>query len=263
MKVSFRKMHGAGNDFIVIKDLENNFPMNREIIYRLCHRQFGIGGDGLILIRPAQEADFRMVYFNSDGLEGSMCGNGGRTAAVFAYYEKIAGKQLSFEAIDGMHHAVILSKRKNQFQVSLSMKDVTNIVVDDRYVIVDTGSPHLIVLTDKVAEEDVFNRGRTLRFDKRLSQNGLNVNFLERSGNKLFIITYERGVENETLSCGTGVTAAAIAAKIWFDIDEPSISAPGGDFRVQFHKTDTGFTNIFLIGPVSCVFQGEIKLEFD
>ncbi len=256
MGIPFQKMHGAGNDFILINNFDLQFHATTEQIAQMCHRQYGIGADGLILIQPSDSYAFRMMYFNADGKEGSMCGNGGRVAAVFAYLNSISGLTTSFEAFDGLHHAEITEISEKSFQVRLTMNDVLLFEEIENAVITDTGSPHLVVFSENVKEINVFEEGRKLRYDARFAAAGINVNFLEKRESDFFIRTYERGVENETLSCGTGITAAAVALNNKYGLEELHIQAVGGDFKVELKKENNRFTNIVLHGPVSLVYSG-------
>jgi diaminopimelate epimerase len=254
--MQFWKYHGTGNDFIMIDSRKNVMPdRSPTLIESLCDRHFGIGADGLIILEESQEADFRMVYYNSDGHPGTMCGNGGRCTALFAKRSGWITGDCRFEAADGLHSAFLLSGDA----VRLEMCDVGNIQQVDEGYLLDTGSPHLIIFVDDVEHTDVFALGRKYRSDARFSD-GTNVNFVQKKGHGLFVRTYERGVEDETLSCGTGVTAAAMAA---FLSDERfgrsvAVKTRGGDLRVEFLpslKRDR-FSEVFLSGPVTEVFEG-------
>lgn len=177
MKFHFRKMHGAGNDFIVVNDPDNDFPIKTELISRLCNRRLGIGADGLILIRPDRDTDFRMIYFNADGKEGSMCGNGGRVAAVFALVEGVAANNANFVAYDGIHFSQVTAENANQYHVALSMKEVHELEINEKMLVTNTGSPHLVVLSDNVSAIDVASEGRRIRNKQRFEPHGINVNF--------------------------------------------------------------------------------------
>lgn len=260
MELKFDKYHGAGNDFILINCLKDKVFLSDEQIRFLCHRRLGIGADGLIMLLPFEGKDFRMKYFNADGLEGSMCGNGGRTVAAYAFRNQISASKIQFQAFDGEHDAEILSDKGIDFEVLLTMKDVEAITYDDHHLIINTGSPHYVTKVDNLADFDVVTEGRKIRYDSKLSSNGLNVNFLERNDEGIFLRTYERGVEDETLSCGTGVTAAAIASSLWFGQNEYWIQTPGGRLHVQFSRNGNKFSNIVLTGPVKYVYNGSIQL---
>lgn len=257
MKIPFCKYQGTGNDFILIDNLEGKLPaFTKEQVAALCHRRFGIGGDGLMLLEAAADADFRMVYFNADGAESTMCGNGGRCITAFAKRLGIIENRASFTAIDGMHSASI----NPDGTVSLQMNDVAKVLHHPDGSMLNTGSPHFIKWVDDAATAGVFAEGRRIRNEERFAPGGINVNFVQRlTDASLYVRTYERGVEDETLSCGTGVTAAAIAATGdatgSFDI---AIETPGGSLNVQFEKKSAGTaSDIVLSGPAVFVFSGE------
>ncbi len=260
MKIPFCKYHGTGNDFILIDNFHRQMPaLSRAQVAALCHRRFGIGADGLMLLEAAPDADFRMVYYNSDGGESTMCGNGGRCITAFAKRLGIIESSAKFRAIDGLHLANINSDET----VSLHMQDVSGIVHEAGYSILDTGSPHFIKWVGDAAAAEVLAEGRRLRNAARFAPGGTNVNFVQRiGGDRLFVRTYERGVEDETLSCGTGVTAAAIAAAGTatgrFNMD---IETPGGFLNVRFVKNawDTAH-DVVLSGPASFVFKGDVRI---
>lgn len=260
MDLNFSKFHGAGNDFILINNFDGDIYLEKNQIFDLCHRNLGIGADGLILIASSQIADFKMIYYNADGNEGSMCGNGGRSAAAYAMCEKIVQDSCVFEAYDGLHKAKVQQIDSKNFHVVLSMKDIESYDFDSKRLIVDTGSPHYVTLTDNLSFYDVKKHGKEIRNDIAIAPNGLNVNFMELINEEIHLRTFERGVENETLSCGTGVTAAAIAANLWFGIQSPSIHTLGGTFKVSLDKKDNVFFNIILEGPVTFVFNGKVVL---
>ncbi|MGB8705498.1 MAG: diaminopimelate epimerase, partial [Gillisia sp.] len=211
MKVEFFKFHGAGNDFILIDNRQNIFPKNdTTLVNRLCHRRFGIGADGLILIENSadQEEDFEMVYYNSDGNPSTMCGNGGRCIVAFAKLLNIINDQTVFGAVDGRHSATITGG-----MVLLQMQEVLAEDLNEKEVFLDTGSPHRILFSEKVGDINVKKEGSQIRYsEKYQNSGGTNVNFVQQIKNDVFMVrTYERGVEDETYSCGTGVTAVAIA----------------------------------------------------
>lgn len=256
-KITFYKYQGTGNDFIMIDNRLLHFKYNTKLIKRWCDRKFGIGADGLICLENAEskELDFKMVYFNADGNESSMCGNGGRCIVAFAKFLNVIEDQCVFEAIDGLHKARIDSK----MDVELKMKDVSIIRDLSGNFVLDTGSPHFIKIVDDVKALDVKKEGAEIRYSEYFKNEGINVNFIQIENSKLRIRTYERGVEDETLSCGTGVTAAALAS---FDSglikkNLVNIIAEGGDLQVRFDKTTDGYQNIWLIGPTQQVFKGE------
>jgi diaminopimelate epimerase len=261
LRVKFHKYHGAGNDFIIIDNRKMMLEFDVPRVKFLCHRHFGIGADGLICIEHAAEADFRMIYYNADGNEGSMCGNGGRTAAAFAFETGIVGNYCRFIAFDGLHEAWVEKKQERHFWVKLSMADVEGYMPFNNDLIINTGSPHYIQSVAEVETVDVHNAGRTIRNNKHIAHDGVNVNFVQANGHMLKLRTYERGVEAETLSCGTGATAAAIANCIWSGHETSEIHTKGGILKVSVKKNHNRFTDIFLSGPVQMVFSGSIVIS--
>jgi diaminopimelate epimerase len=254
MEISFSKYHGTGNDFILIDNRDKNISLTKEQVAFLCHRRFGIGADGLMLLETAEGYDFRMVYYNSDGGESTMCGNGGRCITAFAKRLHITSGKTNFIAIDGPHSATIHSDDT----ISLHMQDVADITHEQNHAILNTGSPHYILWVDDVANTDVFTTGRNIRTQEAFQPNGINVNFVQRLDNGLRVRTYERGVEDETWSCGTGVTAAAIAASgnATGHFTTP-IETPGGKLEVSFTKeTGDSAKQVILKGPAVFVFEG-------
>jgi diaminopimelate epimerase len=224
----------------------------------MCDRHFGIGADGLILLTDAPGFDFGMVYFNSDGNESTMCGNGGRCITAFAASLGIITESAHFVAMDGEHRSFITKNENGTVRVRLQMKDVDSVQPLDGNFFLDTGSPHYVVFSNQVGTMDVFLEGGKLRHSSLFAPEGTNVNFVERRGDRLFIRTFERGVENETLSCGTGVTAAAIASR-FHSVESSSkvdITTPGGDLQVSFMKHGSRFTDVWLEGPAEWVFEG-------
>jgi diaminopimelate epimerase len=262
MKIKFEKYHGTGNDFIMI-DIRNHAISGRpDKIAQLCNRQLGIGADGMIFLDNSIHQDFAMRYFNADGKEGSMCGNGGRCIAAFASKNGIINDKASFEAVDGVHQASIVSKEGRLYQVDLSMQEVRSGRWGKDDIHLDTGSPHLVCLRHNIEHMDVYSIGKKLRYDARFGEEGSNVNFIEEKDGILHIRTYERGVENETLSCGTGVTAAAIAWAIREEVAGPlSIKSRGGLLKVAYKKDGEIFTDVVLSGPAEFVFSGEIEIQ--
>jgi diaminopimelate epimerase len=259
MELAFYKYQGTGNDFVIIDNRKQGWKLNKEQIAFLCNRRKGIGADGLMLLETSVVADFKMVYYNADGAESTMCGNGGRCMVSFAKeLQLIKDSSTQFEAIDGLHEAKILSNGI----IVLHMQDVTeNAFIQDHFEI-QTGSPHYVKFEKNVLAIDVVSEGRAIRNNKAFPT-GINVNFVEvLNNNTLFVRTYERGVEDETLSCGTGVTAAAIAHSNTdigkFDI---AIKTRGGDLSVQFEKTSpTHAIQVWLKGETQLVFTGKITL---
>lgn len=262
MKTDFWKYQGNGNDFVIIDDLENTVNLTAAQIKNICDRHFGIGADGLMLLKPSEEFHFKMLYYNSDGEMSSMCGNGGRCIAAYAFLKNIAPQKMIFDAYDGEHEAIIEndSLKVATMDVSLKMMDVEKVEHNGNYYFLNTGSPHYVEFVEKVATIDVVNMGRKIRQSIQFSPGGTNVNFVELSNASMFVRTYERGVEEETLSCGTGVTAAAIAASLESGKAGQKIHTRGGDFSVTFVKNENHFSNIWLRGPAKQVFQGTINI---
>lgn len=260
MKILFQKYHGAGNDFILLDQRSQPISLTQSMVARLCDRHFGIGADGLILLTSSQEGDFGMVYFNSDGGESTLCGNGGRCVAAFARTLGIFEHQTRFQAIDGMHEAIVLSEQRNHWTIRLKMNDVGEIKPLENGYFVNTGSPHVVQFVEGIDKLDVFNLGRTLRNSSALPQGGANVNFVETTASGLYVRTYERGVEDETLACGTGVTASALvyAAKEGISTSGVNVRCKGGDLKVSFKQIENRFTDIWLEGPVERVFEGGV-----
>ncbi len=258
MTIAFEKYQGTGNDFILINDTNSEFPEKEiEKISLLCHRHFGIGSDGLMLLQKSEVADFKMVFFNPDGSK-SLCGNGSRCAVHFAERLGLAGKSRTFETTDGTHEYRFI----NEKQIGIRMHDISDHTTFLGHTFIHTGSPHLSVNVDDVDAVDVYGRGRALRFDPVFEHlQGTNVNFVSAMGGNAFgVRTYERGVENETLSCGTGVTAVALAKALEGSISsEAEIHTHGGVLKVRFEKNGNNFNNIWLEGPVAHVFSGEIN----
>ena len=259
MKTLFNKYEGTGNDFIIVR----NSPAvmdhsDRLLIKKLCDRRFGIGADGLMLIEECDGYDFRMAYFNADGSPGAMCGNGARCAAHFAMSNFAGFRDLSFMADDGPHTA----KHAGNDIIEVSISDVTEVREAPDGLLVNTGVPHLVAFTDNNEDVDMVSFGRSLRYSARYAPEGVNVNLVSVTDGKLMVRTYERGVEDETLSCGTGVTASAIAAAITGKIvtSSPVVSVRGGTLSVRFELAGKGASHIFLTGPATFVFAGEIEI---
>ncbi|TAF34511.1 MAG: diaminopimelate epimerase [Cytophagales bacterium] len=257
----FSKYQGCGNDFVMVLDLDAQFPITaQESIAQLCHRRFGVGADGLIVIRPHSQLDFEMIYFNSDGRLGSMCGNGGRCSVRFAHEQRLCGKQTRFEAADGVHEAVVC----DDGDISLSMSDVTHIEIAGNAFFLDTGSPHFVRYVKSVEDTDVVQQGRAIRYNERFSATGTNVNFVQQyQDGSIRVRTYERGVEDETLACGTGVTASALCHSIIRHLKgniQIRVETLGGSMQVFFNRIGLTFTQIRLKGPAEKVFEGILKL---
>lgn len=259
MKLAFYKYQGAGNDFILVdnRDLVLNHQ-NPALIKKLCDRRFGIGGDGLMCLEKEAGFDFKMVYYNADGQPSSMCGNGGRCIVAFAKFLKLIGSETKFLAVDGLHYAKV---SENGDWVSLQMIDVETVKMDGDAFIINTGSPHYIKFDNAVADKNVFEEGRKIRYSDTYKAEGININFVEPQANHLFVRTYERGVEDETYACGTGVTAVALAYAIKKNqtgtIETP-IKVLGGELNIRFNYDGDKFTHIFLEGPAQMVFKGEL-----
>jgi diaminopimelate epimerase len=265
MQIKFYKYQGTGNDFIIIDNRKEKFPYkNTHLVAFLCDRKFGIGADGLMLLQNKKGYDFEMVYYNSDGNPSSMCGNGGRCLVAFAQHMGVVKKKAKFIAVDGEHLAEIIAKDGNSLQVKLKMQEVKKIDIVKTDLFLNTGSPHYIKFVKGLDKTDVFNEGRKIRYSDRFKKEGTNVNFLEYKNKCLQVRTYERGVENETLSCGTGVTAAALAyAYVQKNkkMNTLNIDTPGGLLKVHFTQTGkSSFKNIWLEGPATFVFEGKIKV---
>jgi diaminopimelate epimerase len=258
MQIQFSKYQGTGNDFIIIDNRTKEIALTTQQIALLCDRKFGIGADGLMLLEEADGYDFKMVYFNADGNESSMCGNGGRCLTQFAKDKGVEKDNYVFTAIDGLHEAFF-----NEGWVHLKMQDVEKLVNVNDAVEVNTGSPHYVLAVDDVAEIDVFTEGRKIRYNQQYSSKGINVNFVEQlDEDEIYVRTYERGVENETLSCGTGVTAAALVfAHNDRGFNRLDVKTKGGYLAVEFDKiSDNSFNNIWLCGPATLVFEGSVHV---
>ncbi len=256
----FYKYQGTGNDFVMIDDRERRFNLNNSVLVKqLCDRRFGIGADGLILLRLCHEANFEMIYYNSDGKISSMCGNGGRCIARFAQHLKIIDTHCTFKAVDGLHSATL-----NDQEVALKMNDVTQIERTNDAYFLNTGSPHWIEYTKTIATMNVEEEGKKIRNNERFRSEGVNVNFIQAEKDIVKIRTYERGVEGETLSCGTGITAAAIAHAIHSKFTPGGhtirLASDGGELMVKFDFDGAhSFTEIFLIGPAEKSFEGDVQ----
>jgi diaminopimelate epimerase len=286
VKIPFFKYQGTGNDFVMIDQRQQQFLKKSDVetINHLCDRRFGIGADGLILLEnpknepvvPTSDAqnpthtegssfDFQMIYFNADGRESSMCGNGGRCLVAFANYLQVFDNQCVFNAIDGLHDA----KVRADGWVELKMIDVNHVEIGKDYYLLNTGSPHFVVFVEDLTDINVYENGREIRYSERFYTEGVNVNFVEiKKDGSLEVATYERGVEAETFSCGTGVTAAAIAFALKkaphfeekFAFSVP-ILTKGGNLEVRLQRTaESGFQDVWLCGPAVQAFQGEVNV---
>ncbi len=259
MELKFYKYEGAGNDFVIIDNRSGVFDAeNADLISRLCDRKFGVGGDGLMLLEDHDEQDFLMRYFNADGNEASMCGNGGRCIVAFAKRLGAIGNKTRFAAVDGEHEAVI----EGGGIVNLKMANVSEIEMIDDDFLLDTGSPHYVKFVDNIDAIDIYSEGKKIRYSERFSPQGANVNFVSIDSEHLTVYTYERGVEDETLACGTGITAAVLSAAVKTGRDKGvfAVTAKGGELSVAFERTLDGFENIWLKGPATFVFEGVVKI---
>lgn len=257
MKQTFYKYQGTGNDFVMIDNRQLTFDKNdTKHVKLLCDRRFGIGADGLILLENHQNLDFKMVYYNADGNESSMCGNGGRCIVAFAKFLGIIETSTSFEAIDGLHHAIL-----EHDIVKLQMQDVSLLEKFDSHVFLNTGSPHHVQMAADLEHLNIKEVGAKIRYGAPYNVVGSNVNFVSKISEDVFSVrTYERGVEDETLSCGTGVTAVALAMNAIGKTEKNilTMNVQGGKLQVSFEKEGQGYKNIWLIGPAIQVFKGEI-----
>ena len=261
MKVSFWKYHGTGNDFVIINQLMNEYELDAEQIKAICQRRFGVGADGLMYIRKSNNYDFQMVYYNADGNESTMCGNGGRCIShmYMEFMGKSSGEEIKFEAIDGVHMSKMISNKV----ISLQMSDVKLQSTFGADYILDTGSPHYVTIVENVDDIDVQKAGALIRYSKEFAKNGINVNFMELQENAIKVRTYERGVEAETYSCGTGVTACALISAIQNGrrLHSPvSILTKGGELEVSFESSEEGYHNVWLTGPATKVFEGVLNI---
>ncbi|MEO6289014.1 MAG: diaminopimelate epimerase [Ginsengibacter sp.] len=261
MKIEFYKYQGTGNDFVI---MDNRMGAYNDItpkqVNLLCNRRFGIGADGLILLNEKAGFDFEMKYFNADGKAGSMCGNGARCILKFASTQGIKKSNYHFTAADGVHEAEI----DLNGDIRLKMHDVNGVRDSLNHFVLDTGSPHYVKYTGDIMNVDVVNEGRAIRNSKEFVEEGINVNFVETlDEDQIYVRTYERGVEDETLSCGTGVTASAlISAHNDNGFNRVEVKTSGGRLSVEFEKlSDNHFVNIWLCGPAEMVYKGEINLK--
>lgn len=261
MKIHFYKYQATGNDFVMIDNRSGELSLSIEQIQKICDRKFGVGADGLMLIEKHSALDFNLTYYNQDGSQ-SLCGNGSRAAMSFASFLKIVNGKASFNAYDGRHDATL----EKDGIVRLKMANTHGIKRYGNDLWVDTGAPHLIRFVDNAREVPVFEEGRSIRYSDTFKPAGTNANFVELlPDNTIFVRTYERGVENETLSCGTGVTAAAIASSTRGYKSPVKIKTLGGELSVEFKTSQSAassesFEEVFLVGPAKMVFQGELEL---
>ncbi len=259
MKIPFYKYQGTGNDFVIVDQYEKKWlsTEDQKAVRHLCNRRFGIGADGLILLEPSKKHAFKMIYFNADGREGSLCGNGARCAVACSYTLGRLNRRGKFEAANSVHSAKIIKGGG----VQLKMKNLEAVEVGKDYYILDTGSPHYIAFVEDLSDLDIVAAGRAVRYAERFRDEGINVNFVEESDSGINVSTYERGVEDETLSCGTGVTAAALAFALRNDLDDGKVKVhtKGGDLSIKYKRGKNGFQNIWLCGPAHKVYTGVIE----
>ncbi len=261
--IPFYKYQGTGNDFILIdqRTAQHLTKSDTERIRLMCNRRFGIGADGLILLQNKPGYDFEMIYFNSDGRESTMCGNGGRCISAFAKQLGIIEKKCHFLAIDGPHDSLVEADN----WVELKMSNVKNVENGDGFFVLNTGSPHYVVMVEDISDINIVENGKAIRYSDRFREAGINVNFVEKKSDGIEVATYERGVEDETLSCGTGVTASAIAwgmLKNKKNQGEIAVSTKGGNLKVRFESDrNGGYENIWLCGPAEMVFEGTYPVK--
>jgi diaminopimelate epimerase len=258
MQIPFSKYHGTGNDFILIDQREHTYLHldDQRTIEHLCTRHFGIGADGLMLLQQKPGFDFEMIYFNSDGRESSMCGNGGRCIVAFAHRLGVFEQNCRFWAIDGIHEAVI----QNSW-VELKMRELQAIQTFSDDYFLNTGSPHYVQFVENLETIDLVEEGRKIRYSKDFQPDGTNVNFVKVNDQFIEVATYERGVEDETLSCGTGVVASVIASYLKHKNSmDVAVQTKGGNLKVRFQKDGNLFTNVWLCGSTQFVFAGEINV---
>lgn len=252
--MKFWKFESTGNDFVLIDNRYNKLQLRSNDIKALCNRKFGVGADGVILLEEINDPGFFMRYYNSDGNPGSFCGNGGRAISAFAKILGFEKNELLFKASDGLHKAEIIKSTENRWDIKISLK---NIVIK-KDAVIDSGSPHYVEYVNDIDKIDVFKSGSAIRNSPKYAPHGCNVNFIQKSNGKLLIRTYERGVENETLSCGTGATAAAV----FHNSESPDgkytmdLITKGGGLVVSFVKKGDLFTDVSLQGETKCVFYG-------
>lgn len=260
MKIQFYKYQGTGNDFVILDNRDKRFDhLTKDQVQFLCDRRFGIGADGLMLLNTHPSYDFEMKYYNSDGRESTMCGNGGRCLTRFAYDMGLILSEYKFLAIDGVHESGI----NTDGTVSLKMNDVNQVKYERGNFILNTGSPHFVTMINDVMHADVFKKGREIRYSDAFKDEGINVNFVQQTEepDKIIVRTYERGVEDETYSCGTGVTASALVCHHNDNgFNRVEVQTKGGQLSVEYDKIGDGFKNVWLSGPAVKVFEGAIEI---
>ena len=261
MTLSFYKYQGTGNDFIILDNRLGLYnDINTKQVAHLCSRKFGIGADGLMLMNTKEGFDFEMIYYNADGNTSTMCGNGGRCMIRFAYHMGLHNYTYRFLAVDGIHEGEI---DLNNI-IRLKMSNVSSVTFQNSHAVLNTGSPHFVKFVHDIMNVDVVETGRIIRESKPYLEEGINVNFVESmDDDAIYVRTYERGVEDETMSCGTGVTAAAlVSAHNSRGFNRVEVRTPGGKLSVEFDKiSDTEFQDIWLCGPAELVFKGELDLN--
>lgn len=260
MKIEFAKYQGTGNDFVILDNRDRKYDsLTKDQIEFLCDRRFGVGADGLMLLNAHSDYDFEMKYYNSDGRESSMCGNGGRCLTKFASDVGLVLSDYKFIAIDGEHEAGI----NLDGTVALKMNDVNNVQYNHGNYILNTGSPHFVTMTNDVMHLDVFKKGREIRYSDDFKDEGINVNFVQQTeeADKIIVRTYERGVEDETYSCGTGVTASAlVCCHNDNGFNRVEVQTKGGGLSVEYEKIGNSYKNVWLNGPAVRVFEGTIEI---
>lgn len=260
MKIDFFKYQGTGNDFVILENRDNRYDnLSTAQVKQICNRRFGVGADGLMLLCNHDTLDFEMIYYNADGNKSSMCGNGGRCLVKFAKHQGMYKVTYRFMAVDGPHEAEI----DMHDIVRLKMQDVQSVEFHTGHAILNTGSPHFVKFARNVEDIDVLETGRNIRYSKPFKKDGINVNFVEPTNEDgIYVRTYERGVEDETMSCGTGVTAAALMnAHNERGFNRVEVKTPGGRLSVEYNKiNEDHFENIWLCGPAELVYKGEIEV---
>jgi diaminopimelate epimerase len=262
MNIHFYKYQGTGNDFVILDNRDGDYTsLTEKQVHFLCNRRFGIGADGLMMLNTKAGYDFEMIYFNSDGKPGSMCGNGGRCLVKFANDLGIKKTLYKFVASDGEHEAEI---DEDDGTISLKMQDVKQVDEQRGDYVLNTGSPHYVRIVNELDNLDVVEEGRDIRYNNTYKDKGINVNFVRVKGDyEIDVRTYERGVEDETYSCGTGVTASAL---VCFHNDNGfnnvSVHTKGGNLTVEYDRIDEdNYENIWLCGPATRVFEGDLSID--
>jgi len=261
MGYQFYKYEGCGNDFVIVDERIKELKLTESQIVTLCDRRFGIGADGILLLRNHPEYDFQMIYYNADGSRATMCGNGARCLSAFAHKINAIGVKGKFIADDGPHSTEILWIEDAVTQVAITMKDATPDQSTEEHVFINTGTPHYVLFVEDINAIDVVATGRKIRYDQQYAPVGTNVNFVQLTPKEILVRTYEKGVEDETLACGTGVTASAMAAALKTGKNAFDVKVKGGHLHVSFIRKDNAFTHVVLTGPARLVFQGEFDLQ--